>query len=112
MPHPDMDPIGVVDQREKPQHLLKIIQRLSNSHHNNVGNRFSTVQLREQHLIQDLRGFQIPDLPASGRSAEHATHIAPHLAGYTDSIPMLITHQNRLNAISIFQPPQVLDRSV
>ena len=107
MPHPNVKPIGVVYQREKPHHVVKIVQRLPNPHQHDVGDFRPAVLLGKDDLVKNLSGCQVPHLAAQGGGAEHAAHIAPYLAGHTNSIPMLIPHQNRLDTISVQKPPQV-----
>ena len=94
MPHPDIQPVGVVYQGQKTQNCVKIVQWFPNSHQNDVGNRRSTVNLGKKHLIQHFCGSQVPDLPRNGRSAEGTPHPAPHLAGDAHRIAVLVAHQH------------------
>ena len=112
MPHPDVHTIWMIDQRKKLQNVGKIIQRFSNSHHNNIGYFFSAVLLGQYHLVQYFSGCQVSNLATQSRGAKDATHIAAHLTGHAHSIPMLVAHQYRLYTISVPKPPQVFYGSV
>ena len=109
MAHPDIHSLGVVDQLQKLQNVLKIVQRLPNSHQNDVGNGCAAVMLRIQDLVQNFSRRQIPDLPAQGGRAERAPHPAPHLAGGAHGIAVLVAHKHRLHAVSVPEPPQIFD---
>ena len=112
MPHPDVHSLWVIHQGQKPQNMVEIVQRLADSHQNDVGYPLSAVLFGKYYLIQNLARGQVPHLSPQGGGAEHTAHIAPHLAGHTYSIPMLVAHQNRFHTISVPQPPQVLHRAV
>ena len=55
MPHPDVQAVGVVDQVQKLQHVLIIIQRLPDAHQDDIRNGNAGIQLGKEHLIQHLR---------------------------------------------------------
>ena len=70
------------------------------------------VYLGEQHLVDHLRGGQVPHLARQGGGAEGAPHAAAHLAGDTHGVPVLIAHEHRLHAVAVGQLPQVFDGAV
>ena len=55
MPHTDVQPVRVVHQLQKPQHVVQIVQRLADAHQNDIGNGQAGVLLGEDHLIQNFR---------------------------------------------------------
>ena len=70
-------------------------------HQHDVGDRLPAVQLGEEDLVHHLCRRKVPHLASQGGSAESTAHPAAHLTGDTHSIPMLIPHQNRLDAVSV-----------
>ena len=112
VPHPDVQPLGVVHQRQKPQHGIHVVQRLSNAHQHDIGDLPAGIQLGEQHLIQHLRGSQVTDLSGDGAGAEGAAHAAAHLRGDAHGIAVVILHEHRLDTVAVRQLPQVLDGAV
>ena len=72
VPHADVAPLRVVDERQKPHDGIEIIQRLSDAHQYDVRNRKAGFLFGKQHLVQHFRGRKIPYKPADGRSAEGA----------------------------------------
>ena len=112
MPHADIQAIRAVDQLQKLQNVVLVIQRLANAHQNDIGDIQSAVQLGEKHLIQYLGGCQVPHLTGNGAGTEGAAHTAAHLRGDAHGIAMVIAHQHRFDAVAVPQPPQVLDRTV
>ena len=70
------------------------------------------VQLGEEHLVQHLRRRQVPHLAGDGGGAEGAAHAAAHLGGDAHGVPVVILHQNRLDAVAVGQLPQVFDGAV
>ena len=102
----------MVDKFQKPQHILPVIQRLTNAHQHNIGDLPSGIQLRKQHLIEHLTGRQIAHLTGNRGGTEGAAHAAAHLRGNTDRVAVTVLHQYRFNAVAVRQPPQVFDGAV
>ena len=46
--------------------MIEIVQRFANAHQHDMGNRQTGIHLSEQHLIQHLKGFQLPHQAAQG----------------------------------------------
>ena len=112
MPHPDVQPVRVVYQLQKPQHRVQIVQRLSNPHQHNVGHRLPGIQLGEDHLIQNLGGRQIPDLSRNGGRAEGTAHPTAHLGGDAHGVAVAVPHENGFHTVAVRQLPQVFDGPV
>lgn len=67
MPHSDVHAIRVVDQLQKAQNRLKIIQRFTDSHQHNIRDRQSGFLLCKDHLIeQQMKEGRYPPYKASG----------------------------------------------
>src|SRR5699024_8349180 len=101
VPHADVQPLGMVHQLQEPEHVVQVVQGLADTHKDDVADILAAVQLGEQHLIQDLRGPQIPDLPTQGGGAEGAAHAAAHLAGDTYRVAVVVAHKHRLDAVAV-----------
>jgi len=112
MPHADVQPVRAVDQRQKLQYVILVVQRLSDPHQHNVGDGKAAVQLGKQHLIQYLGGRQVTHLSGDGAGAEGAAHAAAHLRGDAHGIAVVIAHQHRFDTVAVPQPPQVFHRAV
>lgn len=56
VPHTDVQSVGAVDQLQKAEHRVEVVQRLPNAHEHDVADRGSGVHLGEKHLIQHLSG--------------------------------------------------------
>ena len=112
MPHSDVQPRRAVDQLQKAEHRVKIIQRLPDTHEYDVAHSRTGIQLGKEHLVQHLSGCQVSYLAPKSGGTEGTAHAAPHLRRDTYSIPMMIAHQNSFYAASIPQPPQVFDGPV
>ena len=96
-----MEPFRTADQAEKLHHIIVIVQGLSGAHQHDVGNFQPAVLLGKQHLVQYLRGSQIPGLPFFKGSTEGAAHMTPGLSGKTDAVAMLITHDHRFHTVAV-----------
>ena len=70
MPHANVHPVGMVYQPQKFQHVVPVIQGLPDAHEHDVGYLPPGVQLGKQHLVQQLRGPQVPDLAGNGAGAK------------------------------------------
>ena len=112
MAHADVHSLGVVHQGEEPHHRVKVVQGLPDAHEHDVGDGGPAVYLGKQHLVDHLRGGQVPHLAGQGGGAEGAPHAAAHLAGDTHGVPVLIAHEHRLHAVAVGQLPQVFDGAV
>ena len=55
MAHTDVEPIRVIHQFQEAQHSIKIVQRLTDAHEDDIGNGNACVKLGEQDLIDHLR---------------------------------------------------------
>ena len=66
MAHADVHALGVIHQLQKAHHIVKIVQRLTDAHKDNVGNGLAGVQLGIQYLIQNFRRFQGTHQAADG----------------------------------------------
>ena len=112
MAHSDIDALRVVHQLQKTQHRIEVVQRLSDPHHNNIGNGLSRFLLDKNNLIQNLPCAEPANQPAKGGGAEGAAHQASHLTGDADGVAMAIAHQHRLHAVPVRQPPEIFDCAV
>ena len=112
MAHADVHAVRVVHQLQKPQDIVQIVHGLSNTHQHDVGDLQSGIQLGEEHLVQHLRGRQVPDLAGDGGSAEGAAHAAPYLGGDTHGVAVMVLHQNRLDTVAVGELPEVLGGAV
>ena len=63
VPHGDVHSLRAVHQLQKPQHIVKIVQRLSDAHKHNVRYRQAGINLGEEHLVQHFVGLQPPHQP-------------------------------------------------
>ena len=112
MAHADVQPVGMVHQPQKAQHVVPVVQGLSNTHQHDIGDLPAGIQLGKQHLIQHLRGPQIPHLAGDGAGTEGAAHATAHLRRNAHRVAMVVLHQYRLDAVAVRQLPQVLDGAV
>ena len=112
MPHGNVHALFTVDQFQKAKHIVKIIQRFTDTHQHDVIDGKARIKLGEQYLIQHFKGLQFSNQAAQGGGAEGATHAASHFGGNADRIAVVIAHQHRLHAVAILQLPQVLDGAV
>ncbi len=112
MPHADVQPVRMVYKLQKYKDIVPIIQGLTDAHKDNIGNFPAGIQLGKQHLIQQLRGCQVPDPACNGGGAKGTAHAAAHLGGNTDGVAMAVAHENRLNAVAVRQPPKIFYGSI
>ena len=112
MPHSDVLPLRMVHKRQEAEHVVEIIHGFTDAHEDDVGDREPGILPDKDHLVQHLPRRQIPYLPREGGGAESAAHAAAHLGGDTDGVPVVVLHQNRLNAVSVGQLPEVFHRAV
>ena len=112
MAHPDVHSLFGIDQLQKAEHSIVVVQRLSDAHQNDVGHRQSGIYLCKKHLVEHFRRRQPPHKPAFGRGAEGAAHRAADLRGDADGIAVVVAHQDAFDAVAVGQPPEVFDRAV
>ena len=112
MPHTDVHPMRAVDQLQKAQHIVHVVQRLADTHEHDVGDRQAAVQLGKQHLVQQLRWPQVPDLAGDGAGAKGAAHTAAHLRGDTHGVAVVVLHEDCLDAVAVGQLPQIFNGPV
>ena len=112
MPHTDVHPVGAVDQLQKSQHIVHVVQRLADTHEYDVGDRQAAVQLGKQHLVQQLRWPQVPDLAGDGAGAEGAAHTAAHLGRDAYGVAVVVLHEDCLDAVAVGQLPQIFNGPV
>ena len=53
--HSDVQPLRVIHELQKAQHVRAVVQRLADAHENDVGDVLSRIQLGKEHLIKHLR---------------------------------------------------------
>ena len=99
--HPDVEPVRAVDQREEPQHRVKVVQGFADAHEHNIADGVAGIDLCKEHLVQHLSRGQVSYLATKSGGTEGAPHAAAHLRGDTHSIPMMVAHQNGFNAVSV-----------
>ena len=112
MPHTDVHAVRVIHQLQKAQHVFHVIQRLTDAHQHDIRYLPPGIQLGKQHLIQHLRGAQIPHLTGDGAGAERTAHAAAHLRRNAHGVAVVVLHQHRFDAVAVGQLPQVLDGAV
>ena len=108
----DTDTVLTVHQMQEAKHVVIIIQRLANSHHDDIGDAFPHVLLCRNHLPEKLPGGQIAHPSANGGGAELAPHPTADLRRNTNGISMLVSHDYAFHAVAVLQRKQVLDRTV
>ena len=97
----DVYSLLVTDKAQEFHHVVIVIKRLANSHHNDVGDALSHVLLRRKHLTQQLGWAKITHLAANRRGTECTAHKAADLRGYADGVSMLVSHNNALDRVSV-----------
>ena len=112
MAHPDIESVRVVDKLQKAHDGIEIVKRLADAHKYDVGDGDARVKLRENDLIEHLRGRKVTHAAGNGRSTECAAHAAADLRGDADGISMVIAHENAFDAVAVGKLPEVFDRSV
>mgnify|MGYP000846358341 CR=1 FL=1 len=112
VPQSDIQPVRVRHQPEKLHHVVVVVQRLADTHHDDVGDALAEVALRRDDLPQQFARHEIAHLAPDGGRAEAAPHPAPDLRGNADRAPVLVGHDDRLHAVAVRQPEQVLDSPV
>ena len=108
MTHADMQSLLAAGEMQKPNHVVKVVERLPHSHQHHIGDAHAFVALRRFDLCQHFRGGQAPRKAAFARCAEGATHLAAHLRGDADGISMVIGHQHSLNTFAVVKRKKVL----
>ena len=58
MAHGDVHTVGVIHKLQKAHHIVKIIQRLTDTHQHNVRDGKAGFHLGKEHLVQHFIGFQ------------------------------------------------------
>ena len=112
MPHGDVHALRAVHQLQKAHHIVEIIQRLPDTHQDDVGNLQAGIQLGEQYLVQHFVGLQTANQAADGGSAEGAAHAAAHLRGNAHGIAVVVAHKHCLYAVSVGKLPEIFDGTV
>ena len=110
--HPDIDTFRAGDNVQKVHHVVKIVQRLTNAHQDDMGNALPGILLRGINFRSNLAGGQVPHAARLGGGAKAAPHSAAHLCGYTYSVAVMVAHQNRFNAVAVRKLKQIFDRTV
>ena len=110
--HADVHAVRAVDELEEAHDVVEVIQRLTDAHEHDVGDRQAGIELGKEHLIDQLRRLEPPDEPADRRRAEFAAHRAADLGGDADGIAVVILHDDGLDAVAVSELPEVFDRAV
>ena len=110
--HTDVDALRAGDDLQKVHHIIKIVQRLTDAHQNNVGDALAGVLLCGVNFRRDLPRRQVAHAARLGGGAEPAAHCAAHLGGHTDSIAVFVAHEHGLDAVAVGQLQKILDRTV
>lgn len=97
---------------DKYHSVIKIVQGLAYSHHNNVAYPFADILFCGVNLPQNFSGSQVPDFSVLCGSAECAPHSASYLAGHTYTVPVLIAHKYGFYAVFVRQLIKVFYRTV
>ena len=106
-----------IDQAQKLDHVVKVVKRLTDAHHDNaadacIGVMRCQILLRCNDLTDQLTGCQIAHTPANGGGAEAATHAAAHLRGNADGGAVLVVHDNGFHAVAVRELKEVFDSAV
>ena len=75
-----IDPVFVVDQLEKLDHIVVVVEGLANAHEHNAVDALAAVLRGKKHLVEQLSGGEVAHQAADGRGAKAAPHAAPDLA--------------------------------
>ena len=110
--HADVHAVRAVDKLEKAHDIVEVIQRLTDAHQHNIGDRQAGIQLGKEHLVEKLRRLESADKTADGGRAEFAAHRAADLRRDADGVAMVVLHDDGFDAVAVAQLPEVFDRPV
>ncbi len=85
----------------EPQQIVIVVERLTSSHHDNVGHAFSCTSRYGIDLVEHLRRCEISLQAVERRGAEPASHTAADLRGDTDRIAVVILHPDTFDKIAV-----------
>ena len=108
----NVEPCLTVYKVQKLDNVIIVIQRLTNAHHNNVGNALTNVLLSGNYLPKQLCGSQVAHATANGRGAELAPHTAANLRGNANGVAVLVFHNNAFHAVTVGKTEQKLDCAI
>ena len=108
----DIEASGEVNELQKLDYVVKIIERLTDAHHNNVRHSLTSVARCGDDLTEKLGGEEVTHLTTDGGGAEATSHTASNLAGDTEGVAVLISHKYALDALTVVKAEEVLDRAV
>ena len=112
MPHADVFSIRVVDQLKKAHNVVKVIERLTDAHEDDVGDLAAGLPLGIEHLIEHFRRLEVADQAADCGRAERAPLPAADLRGDADRVAVLIVHDDSLDGVAVAELPEIFDRPV
>ena len=113
----DSQPFGIIDDVDKLHHIVIIVKRFANPHHDHMRDPlplpfFVKVPLHQHDLRSDFAGSQIPLFPQKTTGTKSTADIAADLGGDADGHPVLLAHQDGFNHHLIWQLKQVFHRPV
>ena len=117
---PSPNRFAVVERLDRLEHPVQVEQRLAHAHEHDVGQAAlvaGEAALRVAHLVDDLRGLEVPLHPELAGRAERAAHGAPGLRADAQRVPLAaplagrVVHQDRLDQQPVRQPVERPSRS-
>ena len=103
------DPFLQADKTQKTGHFLKVVQRFSRSHKNDMTDAsfLSKITVDTNHFSDELGSGQIPYTPLQGARAERTSHPASHLGGNAQGITVVVVHQHAFHTVAILHGKKI-----
>ena len=103
---------GEVYKLQEFNHVVKVIKRLTYTHHYDVGHSLTRVTRCRNNLSEKLGREKVAHLTADSRGTEAATHTATYLTRYAKRVSVLIAHKNALDTLTVVEAEKIFYRAV
>ena len=88
----DVETALVTDKAKEFHHVVEVVKRLADAHHNHVGDALAAISLCHGYLSEKLGGHKVALLSTYGGGAEFASHTATDLARDAEGVAVLVFH--------------------
>ena len=113
----DSQTFVIIDRPDKLEHIVIVVERLTDSHNHDVADpliltTLVKILLNQHNLSYNLTVIEVALLFNQAGGTESAADIAANLGGHTDRKSIVLAHEYGLNQHTIRQLKEVLDRTV
>src|SRR4030095_46698 len=111
---PNINPARITNNLQRRHHCIIIVQRLAHPHEHEVAQLPATYRSQSALRIQDLpHDFSRPQMAHESHlpcRTKNAPHRAARLCADTGRVTSVVSHQHRLNRLTVREPEQKLPR--